>query len=448
MNEFIHDKYTLKALEEVRLGRSFFITGKAGTGKTTLLKKIVQECRARSKNIVVTAPTGIAAKNAEGQTLHSLFGLKTIMFIPGKIRTYFVKKRVNEPLIRKLDILIIDEISMVRCDLLDMVDHSLRRIRGNKEPFGGVQVILFGDMFQLPPVVTKGDKLKLLEHYETPYFFSSDVIKRLPFPVLELQEVHRQKGDDTFVEILNHIREGLYLDEDMALLNTRLRKGYAPSEKESAIYFRTANWKVRSYNNIKLEQLPGDVVEKTAEIEGYFPKEQYPTEYNLKLKVGAKVMLLRNDNDGQRYVNGTQGIIESFYEDEVRVMTSEGHLVSVTPSAWELYEYVYDKDEDIIKPVVVATFTQYPLKLAWAITIHKSQGMTFDKSIVDARNSFATGQVYVALSRCRSLKGLTLTSRIGKTDLLVDGWVIEYMNSVKNLKSADNFSSVRFSPCL
>jgi len=438
MEVFIHDAYTLKALELVRLGRSFFITGKAGTGKTTLLKEIVKECRARGKNIAVSAPTGVAAKNAEGQTLHSLLGLKTIVFIPGKIQRWYNtmdNARVN--VIKKLDILIIDEISMVRCDVLDMVDLTLQHYKRNKKPFGGIQVILFGDLFQLPPVVNdkKKEKELLYSYYKkgNPYFFSSDVISKHPFPVLELETVYRQQEDKKFVNILNHIREGDFLESDRNVLNRRLKSGYRPSEQEPAVFLRTNKSKVWGHNIGKLEELPSKQESYGAYIEGKFPQSLYPTDNPLLLKVGARVMLLRNDNDGLKYVNGTQGVIVSIYDGIIRVKTDEGDLISVERSTWELYDYVFENETKTIVPVVVASFKQYPIKLAWAVTIHKSQGMTFSKVIVDARKSFAAGQVYVALSRCRSLNGLTLTSRITKDDIMVDPIVVEYMKSVERI---------------
>lgn len=434
MEEFVHDQYTRKAMDLVRKGQSFFITGKAGTGKTMLLKKIVQECRARGKNIAVTAPTGIAAKNAEGKTLHSMFGLKTFVFIPGLTRRWYRLDSVRERIIKYLDILMIDEISMVRCDVLDMVDYTLRRIKGNRKPFGGIQVIFFGGLFQLPPVVQDTDEELLYKHYEKdcPYFFSSDVIKKKPFPVLELEKVHRQ-ADEKFVKILNNIREGHYLPSDRATLNKRYKSGYEPSENEPSIYLRTRNWKVDAHNYSKLKKIPGDPDIFWANVKDVFPENLYPTENPLKLKVGAKVMLLRNDNDTYKFVNGTQGIISSIYDGEIRVKTVDGDLVAIEQSKWELYDYVYNEETKTIDPIVIGSFTQYPIKLAWAVTIHKSQGMTFDKTIIDARKSFAPGQVYVALSRCRSLEGLTLTSRITEEDIMVDPKVISYMKNVEKI---------------
>jgi hypothetical protein len=434
MEEFVHDQHTRKAMDLVRKGQSFFITGKAGTGKTMLLKKIVQECRARGKNIAVTAPTGIAAKNAEGKTLHSMFGLKTFVFIPGQTRRWYHLDSARERIIKNLDILVIDEISMVRCDVLDMVDHSLRRIKGNRKPFGGIQVIFFGDLFQLPPVVMDKDEELLYKHYEknSPYFFSSDVIKKMPFPVLELKKVYRQP-DDEFVRILNNIREGNYLPSDRATLNKRYKPDYEPAGNEPSIYLRTRNWKVNAHNYSKLKKLPGEPDIFWAIVKDVFPENLYPTENPLKLKVGAKVMLIRNDNDNYKFVNGTQGIISSIYDGEIRVKTVDGDLISLEQSKWELYDYIYNEETKTIDPIVVGSFTQYPIKLAWAVTIHKSQGMTFEKAIVDARKSFAPGQVYVALSRCRSLEGLTLTSRIAEDDIMVDPKVISYMKNVERI---------------
>ena len=435
MDLFIHDEYTLKALELVRLGRSFFITGKAGTGKTTLLKEIVKECRARGKNIAVSAPTGVAAKNAEGQTLHSLLGLKTIVFVPGKIRRWYrPMDDARVKVIKKLDILIIDEISMVRCDVLDMVDLTLQHYKGNKKPFGGIQVILFGDLFQLPPVVTEEDEELLYSYYKknNPYFFSSNVISKRPFPVLELEKVYRQ-ADENFIKILNRIREGEQLESDRNSINKRLRAGYVPSKNELGVFLRTIKYDVRRHNNRKLREIAGEPEIFWADKDDFFPKHLYPTDNPLRLKIGAKVMLLRNDNDGLKYVNGTQGVVTSIYDDFVRVTTDEGDLITVERSTWELYKYVWDEESKSIVPIVYASFTQYPIKLAWAVTIHKSQGMTFNKVIVDAHNSFAAGQVYVALSRCRSLDGLTLTSKISQNDIMVDPIVVEYMKSVERI---------------
>ena len=421
-------------MDLVRKGQSFFITGKAGTGKTRLLGEIVRESRARGKNIAVAAPTGIAAKNAEGQTLHSLFGLKTITFIPGKTRNWYHLDTAKERIIRKLDILIIDEISMVRCDVLDMVDQTLKKVRWSGSAFGGIQVIFFGDLFQLPPVVEDDDEELLYSHYEqdNPYFFSSDVIRKHPLPLLELKTVHRQK-DERFVRILNNIREGKNLSTDIDTINRRFKADYEPSNTEPAVYLRTRKYNVWKHNDSKLKELPGEKFTSAAEISGYFPKRLFPADEELALKVGAKVMLLRNDNDGYEYVNGTLGIVKSIYKGVVRVITQEGKLISVEKSAWTLYKYEYDERNKIIKPFPVGSFTQYPIKLAWAVTIHKSQGLTFDNVIIDAHRAFASGQVYVALSRCRSLKGIVLTSKISKDDIKLDPIIVDYMKSVEKI---------------
>lgn len=433
MDEFIQTGETRFALKLVRQGKSFFITGRAGTGKTMLLKKIVSECRARGKNVVVTAPTGVAAKNAEGQTIHSLFRLKTSVFIPNKMRMSYRLDSAREKVVKNLDVLIIDEISMVRGDLLDMVNLTLQHYKGNKKPFGGIQVLFFGDLFQLPPVVTDEEEDLFCSYYDNEFFFSSDVIRKHPVKVLELMTVFRQKEDADFVNILNNIREGKYLDSDRTALNRRWVPGYEPSDKESAVYLRTLRRKVWGYNISKLEELSGKEIPFTAYIEGDFPIQLYPTDYELRLKVGAKVMLLRNDNDGKKYVNGTLGTISSILGDEIRVKTDEGLLITVDRTKWERYKYVYEEESKTIVPVPIGSFRQFPLMLAWAVTIHKSQGMTFDKAIVDARRSFAPGQVYVALSRCRSLKGLTLSSKISGSDIMVNPIVVEYMKTVERL---------------
>ena len=437
MDEFIQTGETRFALKLVRQGKSFFITGRAGTGKTMLLKKIVSECRARGKNVVVTAPTGVAAKNAEGQTIHSLFRLKTSVFLPNKMRMSYRLDSAREKVVKNLDVLIIDEISMVRGDLLDMVNLTLQHYKGNKKPFGGIQVLFFGDLFQLPPVVTDEEEDLFCSYYDNEFFFSSDVIRKHPVKVLELMTVFRQKEDADFVNILNNIREGKYLDSDRTALNRRWVPGYEPSDKESAVYLRTLRRKVWGYNISKLEELSGKEIPFTAYIEGDFPIQLYPTDYELRLKVGAKVMLLRNDNDGKKYVNGTLGIISSILGDEIRVKTDEGLLITVDRTKWERYKYVYEEESKTIVPVPIGSFRQFPLMLAWAVTIHKSQGMTFEKAIVDARRSFAPGQVYVALSRCRSLKGLTLSSKISGSDIMVNPIVVEYMKNVERLNPND-----------
>lgn len=436
-DEFIHTSETRLALKLVRRGESFFITGRAGTGKTMLLKKIVSECRAQGKNVVVSAPTGVAAKNANGQTIHSLFRLKTSVFVPNKMRLRFHLDNAREKVVRNLDVLIIDEISMVRGDLLDMVNLTLQHYKGNRKPFGGIQVLFFGDLFQLPPIVTDEEDELYSSYYDNEFFFSSDIMKKHPFKVLELTTVFRQKKDTTFVNILNNIREGKYLESDRVSLNERWVPGFVPSDNESAVYLRTLKRKVWGYNNSKLEKLPGEAVPFKAYIEGDFPKQLYPTDYELMLKVGAKVMLLRNDNDGYKYVNGTLGIISSILGDEIRVRTDEGKLITVDRTTWDRYKYVYEEESKTIVPITIGSFRQFPLMLAWAVTIHKSQGMTFEKAIVDARRSFAPGQVYVALSRCRSLKGLTLSSRITGNDIMVNPIVIEYMKAVERLKPND-----------
>lgn len=440
MDEFIHNDETRLAMKLVRQGESFFITGKAGTGKTFLLKKIVAECRARGKNVVVTAPTGVAAKNAEGQTIHSLFGLKPTLFIPNKMRLSYRLDSAREQIVKNIDVLIIDEISMVRSDVLDMVNLTLQHYKRNRKPFGGIQVLFFGDLFQLPPVVEDEDKELFLSYYDNEFFFSSNVIMRHPVKVLELTIVHRQKGDSSFINILNNIREGHFLDSDRKKLNERWVPGYDPSDLEHAVYLRTRKNKVWGHNMSKLDELSGEEKIFYAKVDPpeSFPLKLQPTEKKLILKVGAKVMLLRNDNDGKKYVNGTLGVITSILGDEIRVMTEEGKPIVVDRSVWERYKYHYDKETKTIVPIPVASFTQFPLMLAWAVTIHKSQGMTFDKAVVDARRSFAPGQVYVALSRCRSLNGLTLTSRISASDIMVNPTVVAYMNSVERYNPQDD----------
>ncbi|MCF0220039.1 MAG: leucine-rich repeat protein [Muribaculaceae bacterium] len=437
--ELIQDNFSCKAIEIVHTGKNIFITGKAGTGKTTLLKEIVKECRKKGKNVAVGAPTGIAAKNAEGQTLHSLFGLPTTMFIPGKMMLRYTLDHERVEVIKNLDVLIIDEVSMVRCDILDMVDLTLQHFKDFRGSFGGVQVVMFGDLLQLPPVVTEKEN-RLYKYYETQYFFSSDVIRNNPIPILELNKVYRQE-DPVFVNVLNNIRQGKYPKENRDVLNSRLFENFQPSETESVIFLRTRNAQVATHNFHQLKKIPGPAISFTAYTEGYFPKDQYPTDYNLKLKKGARVMLLRNDNDGRKYVNGTLGIVTGFGNESVQVMTDEGLLIDVRRSLWIVYKYEYNHDMKYIEPVFQGSFEQFPIKLAWAVTIHKSQGMTFDKAIIDVKRAFATGQVYVALSRCRTLEGLILTSRITEKDIKVDSIVLDYLSNVERIKPDDTEDS-------
>ena len=420
-------------------GRSVFLTGKAGTGKTTFLKYITSET---SKRFVVLAPTGVAAINAGGSTIHSFFQLPLCPYLPDvkelvteyqmpdKYRS-LRKERVK--IIRTLDLLIIDEISMVRADLLDAVDMTLRRYRRNDKPFGGVQLLMIGDAQQLSPVVRENEREFMAQVYASPYFFHSKALQKLDYVTIELQKVYRQK-DEEFLNILNSIRENRVSNDTLATLNSRVH-AYPDTGSEDVIRLTTHNAQADAVNSRKLEALEEEAVQFAAEINGDFPENSYPADEVLTLKKGAQVMFIRNDTDGE-YYNGKIGVIEDIGPgDIVTVKDTTGNLITVTPCDWENTQYVLDEESKEIKPEVVGTFRQIPLRIAWAITIHKSQGLTFDKVIIDAGAAFAFGQVYVALSRCRTLEGISLDSPIRISSIYSDMHVADFNASMPSAES-------------
>lgn len=428
------DRYGAKALELVMNGKSLFITGKAGTGKTTVLHEISSKCRRCNKNVVVLAPTGVAAKNAGGVTIHSFLHLPLGPYIPGmKMHKLYALKEEEIRIVNRIDLMIIDEVSMVRCDLLDEIDDVLRHYRKNNRPFGGVQIVMFGDLYQLMPVASDEDWEKLKEKYKSPYFFSSKILEKMDCPMFELKIIHRQ-DERNFVTLLNNVRLGHVSSTELKELEGRYRKDFIPKDDEGYIRLTTHNWRSKSYNSRRLEELPGNSLEYKAYIEDFFPKEEWPTNYVLELKRGARVMFIKNDNENGQYVNGTLGTIISLRDRSIVVRTDEGYDIDVERQTWDFYRYHINKKTKEIEAILSGTFKQYPLKLAWAVTIHKSQGLTFDKVIIDAGRAFTYGQVYVALSRCRRFHGLVLvspiTSRIIKTDPIVS----EYMKSVKRIE--------------
>ena len=420
-------------------GRSVFLTGKAGTGKTTFLKYITSET---SKRFVVLAPTGVAAINAGGSTIHSFFQLPLCPYLPDvkelvteyqmpeKYRS-LRKERVK--IIRTLDLLIIDEISMVRADLLDAVDMTLRRYRRNDKPFGGVQLLMIGDAQQLSPVVKESEREFMAKVYASPYFFHSKALQKLDYVTIELQKVHRQK-DEEFLDILNAIRENRISNETLSALNSRVH-AYPDTGSEDVIRLTTHNAQADAVNSRKLEALEEEAVQFAAEINGDFPENSYPADEVLTLKKGAQVMFIRNDTDGE-YYNGKIGVVEDIGPgDIVTVKDTTGNLITVTPCDWENTQYVLDEESKEIKPDVVGTFRQIPLRIAWAITIHKSQGLTFDKVMIDAGAAFAFGQVYVALSRCRTLEGISLDSPIRISSIYSDMHVADFNASMPSAES-------------
>ena len=408
-------------------GKSIFLTGKAGTGKTTFLHRIVNES---TKRTVVVAPTGVAAINAGGVTIHSFFQLPFSPFIPNaKIKSKFDFGKEKRRIIRTLDLLIIDEISMVRSDLLDAIDSVLRRYREPGRPFGGVQLVMIGDLQQLTPVVTAEDESILRGHYDTPYFFGSHALQQIDYVTIELKTVYRQQ-DEAFIRILNSVRSGRPPQMVIEQLNNRYRKDFRPDPKEGYIRLTTHNHLADNYNDKELEQLAGNPQTFTAEISGTFPEYAYPTAVTLELKVGAQVMFVKNDTAAERrYYNGRIGHVTHIADDEVFVRCpGDDRDICVTPQEWENAKYILNKETREIETDVQGIFRQLPLRLAWAITIHKSQGLTFERAIIDAALSFASGQVYVALSRCKTLEGLVLASPVSTAAVISDQRVEQYIS--------------------
>jgi GTPase SAR1 family protein len=407
--------------------RHIFLTGKAGTGKTTFLHRLKEQM---PKRMIVVAPTGVAAINARGVTIHSFFQVSFGPQVPGYSGVEqqgfkrFSKEKRN--IIKSLDLLVIDEISMVRADLLDSIDETLRRFRNNNEPFGGVQLLMIGDLQQLAPVVKEDEWQLLRNHYETAFFFGSKALRKTNYLTIILHHVYRQ-SDQHFIGLLNKIRDNRIDAEVIEGLNKRYRPDFDPDD-ENYIILTTHNAKARQVNERKLKKLKKKKVCFTAEVNGNFPEYTYPTDVDMELKTGAQVMFVKNDpNPEKRYFNGKIGTIIDFEDEQVVVDCPEDEEpVYVSPVEWQNIKYSIEVDSKEIKETVEGTFTQIPLKLAWAITIHKSQGLTFEKAIIDSEQAFAHGQVYVALSRCRSLEGLILSSPFSpnslKTDKTIDGF--------------------------
>jgi len=407
---------------------SVFLTGRAGTGKTTFLKYIVENT---PKRCVVLAPTGVAAINAGGVTIHSFFQLPLCPYLPDvkELVTEYQMPEAHRQLrkekvkiIKTLDLLIIDEISMVRADLMDSIDAVMRRYRKNDLPFGGVQVLMIGDAHQLPPVVTEQDEPWLKKVYKSPFFFHSKVLQRLSYVTIELETVYRQ-SDTAFLDILNNIRGGMMDNNTYRLLNSRLDPRFNPDDSFDAqnrrwIRLTTHNRQADTINQEKMNSLKTRLHTFYADIEGNFPENTLPAEKTLQLKEGAQVMFLRNDSREGRYYNGMIATVSALdYDEGITVTDENGDEINVPLEKWENIQYEIDKETKEISPIVEGTFTQYPLRAAWAVTIHKSQGLTFDHVIIDAASAFSFGQVYVALSRCRTLDGIVLSSPISQSCL-------------------------------
>ena len=419
-------------------GVNVFLTGKAGTGKTTFLRELK---RRSPKRMIVVAPTGVAAINAGGVTIHSFFQLPFGPYVPGSSDTVergeklqythkFNREKIN--IIKTIDLLVIDEISMVRADLLDAVDDMLRRYRSKNEPFGGVQLLLIGDLQQLAPVVKEDEWALLKQHYASAFFFHSKALAATRYVAIELKHVYRQQ-DREFVDLLNRVRENRVDATVLGMLNRRYVPGFKPSDDEGYITLTTHNHQAQRINDVKMAELSTRAYSFKAEVKDNFPTYSYPTEETLVLKQGAQVMFVKNDSSPEkRYYNGKIGKITAINDRSIEVVGKEDGLkIQVTPEEWTNTRYTLDEETREITETVEGTFKQYPLKTAWAITIHKSQGLTFERAIVDANAAFAHGQVYVALSRCKTFEGLVLSSPVTVRSLVSDGAIDEFVREAE-----------------
>lgn len=446
------DNKDLKLAEEYVLytNKNVFLTGKAGTGKTTFLKKIKS---ISPKRMVVVAPTGVAAINAGGVTIHSFFQLPFSPFIPnynsvfsdsknGKsIYTHKLNKNKIK-LIQSLDLLIIDEISMVRADLLDAIDEVLRKYRYNDKAFGGVQLLMIGDLHQLAPVVKENEWHMVRDFYDSVFFFSSIALKKTDFVTVELKHIYRQ-SDEVFISLLGEIRENNVSQKSVELLNSRYKPDFNLNENEGYITLTTHNAFAQEINDKKLAQIQLRYKKFTAKVKNDFPEYMYPTENKLELKVGAQVMFVKNDSSYEKlYYNGKIGSVTKFDNDSIVVECENQEEIYVKTEIWENVRYILNRETKEIEEEVVGSFEQYPLKLAWAITVHKSQGLTFEKAIIDVNAAFAFGQVYVALSRCKSLEGLVLISKIPNSAIKTDSTISKFnKNASENAPNIENLQN-------
>ncbi len=434
------------ALKLIRFTRqSVFLTGKAGTGKSTFLRYI---CDNTKKKHVVLAPTGIAAINAGGSTLHSFFKLPFYPLLPddpnfslqrGRIHDFFKYTKPHRKLLEELELVIIDEISMVRADIIDAVDRILRVYSRNlREPFGGKQILLVGDIFQLEPVV-KGDEREILNRfYPTPFFFSARVFGQIDLVSIELQKVYRQT-DKVFIDVLDHIRNNTVGSAHLQLLNSRCGSPMEPSETDMYITLATRRNHVDYINDKKLAELPGEPVTFRGEITGDFPESSLPTSQELVLKPGAQIIFIKNDF-GRRWVNGTIGVVSGFdpIEETLYILTDDGKECDVKRESWRNIRYKYNEEKKQIEEEELGTFTQFPVRLAWAITVHKSQGLTFSRAVIDFTGGvFAGGQAYVALSRCTALEGIRLTKPISRADVFVRPEIVSFAERFNNHAAVD-----------
>lgn len=428
--------------------KNVFLTGKAGTGKTTFLKHIIKHT---FKNSIIVAPTGIAAINAGGVTIHSLFQLPFGAFIPSSNESVQFSEftKINTPqtlfrglqlnankrrLLQEIELLIIDEVSMLRADLLDAIDTILKSVRRrNHLPFGGVQVLFIGDLLQLPPVVKEDEWKFLKNHYKTPFFFDAQVLQNNKPLYIELDKIYRQ-ADNVFIDLLNNLRSNQVTQQDIDLLNSYYKPGFKQGPKDTYIHLTTHNYKADSLNKESLQSLKESSFFFKATITGDFNEYAYPVELNLEFKKGAQIMFIKNDPTGaQRFFNGKIGTVHTIDSEKIEVkFTDSEKTIFLETYEWQNIKYTLNEDTNEIEEKIVGSFTQFPVKLAWAITVHKSQGLTFKKAIVDIGDAFAPGQVYVALSRLTSLEGLVLSSSINTASLNVNASITNYSNSKNN----------------
>ena len=419
--------------------RNILLTGRAGTGKSTLLTYFRNHTK---KKVVILAPTGVAAVNVEGQTIHSFFHFKPNVTL-ASIKRKKKAEKDRTTIYRKLTTIVIDEISMVRADLLDCIDKFLR-LNGpdDKQPFGGVQMIFIGDLYQLPPVVTSTERDIFKRHYPTPYFFSANVFDQLNIEYIELEKVYRQK-DDEFVRLLNTIRNRSVTDEDLAKFNQRCDPNFETPPGSFCLSLTSTNDLADTINEKRLAELPGKPWKASGRIEGDFGKEYLPTAVDLKLKKGAQIMMLNNDSLGQ-WINGTIGKIRKFEQNDdgdnvIMAELDNGDTVSISPYTWKIYRFFLKNEE--LRSEEVGSFTQYPVRLAFAVTIHKSQGKTFENVVIDVgRGTFAHGQMYVALSRCTTLNGIILKQPLKKNHILMDWQVVKFLTGIQYTQAAKTFS--------
>lgn len=437
IDEF-NTEFNLAADLVFKTNKLIYLTGKAGSGKTTFLKYITQ---ITNKKAVVLAPTGVAALNAGGQTIHSFFKIAPSVYVPNDFRLrsvaspededgrtiydFFKYRKNHKSLIQSMELLIIDEVSMVRCDLLDVIDRLLRVFREKENlPFGGVQVLLIGDAYQLPPIA-QGEHWEILkQYYKTPFFFDSFVVRQNEPIYIELKKIYRQQ-DPKFIDLLNKVRLNNVDNADLELLNSRFLPAVFKNDNNNFITIATHNRIVDETNEKKLNELKSKLFKFEATINGDFPNSMYPTEKVLSLKVGSQIMFIRNDLE-RKYYNGKIGKVSKLEEDSISVLLEDGKEINVDRYLWNNIRYNWNASEKKIEEDIIGEFMQFPIKLAWSVTVHKCQGLTFENVIADLSGAFSAGQVYVALSRCTSLEGLVLKSRITRKVIITDPNVIKF----------------------